>query len=1177
MGKISMDISSIKAAGVYTLEIDNSQRTTVSTQAVRLIPGFSEKGPFNRPVLLETDADRLSVFGDVDTKMEHKGCYFNRMLRTMLEQGPVIALNLLNVDKTVKGPDQVNYAALSLSAGEANPKIVGKLDKFAQYDYKNSDNEYIEYIGNVPFAGLYNRSRFWIPDKDLLTAAATRGLGYEDSGTYEFSNLLNFANVGTSEMSILVFKPNTMPGFELTAESFYKGRNNIPFGWIRPQDFISDYFLTVVAVKGNWTNYQVLATDPVWSPYFNKNGFIKEKLTSFLTAEGVSVIGSWTGSIIPDFTDGQGNNVNLERKINSVVEKTGLLMSFNEDAAQILTYDYSGIDNVPGCADDNGKGAWGYDIDGDNEVSALEGGKARYIVDMVGHEITMNIEDAYDIYVDGHDVDQETQETLVPPTPTDNELINVTSTGSIPKVKTLDALIHTGYSIVYAHSRLEDFPALIGEYEFKFYIDDVLKSHNTVKVDIKGTTGTMEVLSVFEDLEESILREGDKYHVDNWHAEDGNYVMTLIKDGEEEGEPFDVVVKTDIGSTLVGTNAISSIIAKKSGEPIFYAFNYVITTIGRTKTAHLEPFEVEAEAEPIRLEPTICDIPASLWEEYVNFMNVYPTIEHGELAEIKIAKFVIDENVTIKKYEQPVGKKGKIQFLSYDVEVKQKDVPSVEQFAELFKSTEHPEQICPVEAVSNMFIVKARKVNDDDLWSDAILKVGDYVKNITYDNNEGNAEKYDIIPGITRVIDKRFIQINNGQFNYKGNTYYTDIKGSVAQNGNTGVYVYTCTEKMLIKDLGENTKCVTVQKSINDTADTLQFMPMRGLQISSRHRPGFDETGAISIEGGIEKIYKVLTDEGIRAGLCNKVMVNYRYIVDSMSFGLETAMGGKRYLSELAKDRGKCTALLNMPSAKQFMVSKNPVFCETYIPGVDLRPPFSVKYIPQGGNTEMGSTKVFSLPDEDGGSKFAAAFWPNLIYNENGKEFPVPPAADVSNVFYRKYDGVSDQYAIMANMDGIIRNRRVVGVEFDADTNDRSYLEPFGVNTIVKDEQGNIKVYGNQTCYQDRKSDYNKLHVRENLNTIEIECEAILELFNFKYNTPQMRAKVYEQIVPIFNTLLRAGALAEANVTCDESNNTKDVIAESGFVISYEVYFNMGMEKILQVVKVNRSGDIKVS
>lgn len=105
MGKISMDISSIKAAGVYTLEIDNSQRTTVSTQAVRLIPGFSEKGPFNRPVLLETDADRLSVFGDVDTKMEHKGCYFNRMLRTMLEQGPVIALNLLNVDKTVKGPD----------------------------------------------------------------------------------------------------------------------------------------------------------------------------------------------------------------------------------------------------------------------------------------------------------------------------------------------------------------------------------------------------------------------------------------------------------------------------------------------------------------------------------------------------------------------------------------------------------------------------------------------------------------------------------------------------------------------------------------------------------------------------------------------------------------------------------------------------------------------------------------------------------------------------------------------------------------------------------------------------------------------------------------------------------------------------------------------------------------
>lgn len=53
MGKISIDLSSLKAAGIYTLEIDNSQRTSAdTTESLRMLVGFSNKGPFNRPVLL---------------------------------------------------------------------------------------------------------------------------------------------------------------------------------------------------------------------------------------------------------------------------------------------------------------------------------------------------------------------------------------------------------------------------------------------------------------------------------------------------------------------------------------------------------------------------------------------------------------------------------------------------------------------------------------------------------------------------------------------------------------------------------------------------------------------------------------------------------------------------------------------------------------------------------------------------------------------------------------------------------------------------------------------------------------------------------------------------------------------------------------------------------------------
>ena len=117
MGKISIDLNSFKAAGIYTLEVDNTARVAdESVDSLRMLVGFSNKGAFNRPVLLTEDADRLRIFGDVDTKLEHKGCFFNRMLRTLVAGGPVIALNLLNVDKSYSGPDQVNLAAMSMSA-----------------------------------------------------------------------------------------------------------------------------------------------------------------------------------------------------------------------------------------------------------------------------------------------------------------------------------------------------------------------------------------------------------------------------------------------------------------------------------------------------------------------------------------------------------------------------------------------------------------------------------------------------------------------------------------------------------------------------------------------------------------------------------------------------------------------------------------------------------------------------------------------------------------------------------------------------------------------------------------------------------------------------------------------------------------------------------------------------
>lgn len=321
----------------------------------------------------------------------------------MLKNGPVLALNLLKVDDSLDGPDQVNYAAMSLDAGAPNPRVANPGKKYGEYDYQaegidkylydTKAGDIIPYVGKTPYSSLFDRSRFWVPSKINLQAIAANGLGTNDYTTYEHTNLLNFANTGTDEISILVYKPDGLKGYDITAKEWWGGDENIPYGWIRPADYISDYFIRVVAVKGNWTNYPILSNDPIWSKYFDKNGIIKDRVGQFCSAEGITFIGSWTGIIIPDFIDKQGNYLYIESKVNAVTERTGLMMSINEDAFQTISYDKNGVDIETG--ETTGRGCWIYDFDanaeGESDLGEGEIGKSGFYVDMVGHNLQNGI------------------------------------------------------------------------------------------------------------------------------------------------------------------------------------------------------------------------------------------------------------------------------------------------------------------------------------------------------------------------------------------------------------------------------------------------------------------------------------------------------------------------------------------------------------------------------------------------------------------------------------------------------------------------------------------------------------------------------------------------------------------------------------------------------------------
>lgn len=403
---------------------------------------------------------------------------------------------------------------------------------------------------------------------------------------------------------------------------------------------------------------------------------------------------------------------------------------------------------------------------------------------------------------------------------------------------------------------------------------------------------------------------------------------------------------------------------------------------------------------------------------------------------------------------------------------------------------------------------------------------------------------------------------------------YNDGETIPENEGYHDYMVYGVNEEYTLDPAEARPVTVEIHKSLVSLYDALKFIPVPGLKISNRHRPGFDTAGAMDVEAGVEKIYKMLEDSGIRKGLLNVETMDFRYIVDTMAGGLGASTASKKYLAELAMEKGSCTALINLPSMSDFAKSNAPLFCDSYLPSEEQKPAFNVKYIAEGGNQDHAYTtsyELFSLPTEEQGAKYAAYFTPYLKYTEGVRTILVPPAADVCNTFMNKYLG-GNAYVTVANTNGILANSTISGLEYDFDTTDRDALEPFGVNPIIT-RNGVPMIYGDRTAFQLINSDFNFLHVRELLNTIEYRCRVILNDYIFTYNNAATRAEIYSRLDPILRSMKDSGALAKYEMQIDEANNTKDVIDQKTCIVDIGVWVTPNMEKIVTRLTVNRGSE----
>jgi hypothetical protein len=904
MAKLALDLSQFQSAGVYTIEIDQSERITVTTQSLRLVAGFSKVGPFNAPVFIRSTRDRYRFYADTDKKLERKGSFFQRGIDTCLLQAPVFAISLLNVGAD-PSTESVGFADLSVACDVSNNGVY-----------------------TDPYINFFNRERFWKADSDYLLGVAGNKEGVPNA---ESTSLLQVANVGTRDLSVIVRKAVGLQGYSVAAKDWYGSNTNIPFEWIRPYDLLKDYFIQVIAIEGRWTNYKSLSTDPFFSTYFNAEGIIPSQLQAFINLPQVNLIGSWIGTIIPDFRDQTGANQYIEDIINSSTPITGVLANVNQQALDQLIWDEN-------------QSEWEI---GDGSATDA----AKYTVDLVGH-----------------------------------------------------GLINEGVTAVGVPFNHFDTPAIF-------------------------TTNT------------------STYFLD---------ASALI--------PADV-------------------------------------------SLFISPATFDASITYITLNASVYVSPAVV-------QNVAYFDASGNTVDVSV--FVSPAVVQNSSLYGVAGVNIKSDFLSYDLNVPNDIMHTTIPIMSLLDTTGKTFKMGPAQQ--------------------ALITIGTLIKKDPSASTTGG--------GVAYVISK----VTDTSMNY--------IIGT-----SEPIWAYT-----------QNASEVYVQKPIDDVTPQYKFLMLQGLKLTANHLPGYSKTGQPNVEEGIIKIYSMLEDQGILRGLTNPDMINYRYVVDTMGYGLRPNCGGKVYLSRLAKKRGKTTAIISAPSLTQFATSQDPYFCDVFIPGVDPKPIFNTAFIPQGGNPEMPRSFQFTLPDEDNGAKFTGVFGPFLSMTDSDTTVLVPPAADISNSFVRKFLG-GDPFAIVANKNGIISNPALAGVEYMLDQQDRNYLEPFGYNSIVeRTATGEIMIYSNRTAFQTIKSDYNYLHVRELLNTIELQVEEVLKNFVFNYNNAVTRLTIVNAITPILQSIKDAGALSQYEIVMDETNNTPDIIDEAFAIIDIGVWVTKGMEKIIQRITVNKTG-----
>lgn len=1155
MATVTLDLNQFKASGVYTVEFDASERIVVNTNTLRLVVGFSRKGPFNTPVFLRDIKDAKTIFGDTDKFLEARGSFFHRSLFTALRVGPVYAINLLplNNKPVYDGGDAVDYMAYSLSAGEQNGVKARSL-----------------------YESFYNTERFYKLSEDNLLAVANLNASNE-------GKLFDFVNVGQKPISIIVKKATDIRGYDVTAKEYYSQINESVPEYVYEWDSLAEYFVEVNIVQGNWNNYETLSVDPVYSTFFNKQGLKKDQITNFLSSPDVITIGSFVGCIIPDFVDNNNINQSIDTIINNATNATGLFCAINREALGNYATSTSKIDMV---------GHSFADVDATFSTMNFLSYKANLeSTKEYGFNARQVLTNAIDVSQMGISPDTtpgavEDQQpnfdtTVVYTGDTSNGWFSVQSSKvggaygwfdnvlSIKKPSSSDTdFTLTNYNAIKSNVVSSKSLLLLnttdsdeGRWGLIKTVAEVIsggdtylrvsythaskttEESNTQYPILAASTATDIVFSSATDLTSNPgLATGKEILVVN--ATDATQYFYVTVDSVAYNSATDEMTITIDASTSFSeltTNSVETnykIVFESTVTPRIY------TSGGSDNIA----FVYEPDAFDMVWRGGTVGTEDDAWIAY-SYSSVFQDYNSATVLDAQAYEATETGNTVVN----PTG------YLKYQ---RGKDANGIE-ILYIYPYTDEDlntrDTDTNIEDAGDMTITLSSETLLTDIsvqsWDanrttltfaeaqGGSFNVGDYLVNIAYDE-EGNASYH-----MARIKTK-VKKVNS-------------ITGVITYQATTDLPIY-------IKDELSSPK-VVVYGGIESLISTYQLVNLSGFRMTDYHLPS--ATGTKSAQ--LAKIYGVLENTNLFESLADTDIIDFRYIVDTFDGGLEPQMGSKNTLSRLAMARGKCLAFLNPPSLKEFFDSTDPRFTDEPDPAAGVpRPVLNTRYIAEGGNLSLGPSFTFSLPNEGNGAKYCGVFLPYLVVRENNKNITIPPAADVSNNFVQKFLSGYPYSIVAGTRRGVISNPNLVGVEADLFITDRENLEPVGFNPIITKRGVGTMIFANQTTFQKTLSAFNNLHVRDLLITIEQSIESILTGFLFEFNDEATRLEIKNKVSSFLEGVRTAGGVYDYKVIMDETNNTPAVIDQNIGIIDVQIEPARGLQKIINRVTVFKTGGI---